>query len=52
MADFKGDEALGRSSTATHVNHALLEPISRNAPENPISTHQQFSGTESINSKE
>ena len=47
-----GDDALGRRSTARHVNLSLLEPINRSAPENSRSTQQQFSGMESINSKE
>jgi hypothetical protein len=47
-----GNDALCRSSTARHVNRALLERINRSALENSISTLQQFSGTESINSKE
>jgi hypothetical protein len=47
-----GNDALCRSSTARHVNRALLERINRSALENSISTLQQFSGTESNNSKE
>ena len=52
VSDFRGNHALGRSSTAKHVNRALLEPITSSPPKNSISTLQQFSGTESINSKE
>ena len=47
-----GNDALGRRSTARHVNRALLKRIKRSALENPISTLQQLSGTESINLKE
>ena len=52
VSDFRGNDALGRSSTARHVNRALLERINRSAPENSISATRQFSGTESINLKE
>jgi hypothetical protein len=47
-----GNDALGRSSTARHVNRALFKRIKRSALENPISPLQQLSGTESINLKE
>jgi hypothetical protein len=47
-----GNDALCRSSTARHVNRALLERINRGALENSISATRQFSGTESINLKE
>ena len=52
VSDFRGGDALGRRSTARHVNLSLLEPINRSAPENSRSTQQQFSGMESINLKE
>jgi hypothetical protein len=52
VSGFRGNVALCRSSTARHVNRALLERINRSAPENSISATRQFSGTESINLKE
>ena len=48
----EGNDALGRSSTEKHAHRVLLEPINCSALENSISTLLQFSGTESINSKE